>query len=243
MLGGDQVGASLCLLLVEQLVAQQQQQEQQREQQQQCPLEPYNQALVAALRGLLAHSAPAKAAAVQVGLHSSLLETCCALASDLASGAGTGSKPAAAGRASKLLALKNQRAAAAAGVAQRTGGAGLTASRGRRARRSVPQKALGNDGAATGVQDGQQQQQEQQRAADAVAAAEEQLAQDEASAGRPGCAAVEVPGGSGAQQEEPKLQRLLLCLCLLKHLAFNSQAVRYEEPPWLDLHGTACWQD
>jgi hypothetical protein len=220
------VGDALCLALVELFLPGQQGRPGS------AATPPPNLALTSALHGLLAHSAPAKATAVRLGLHCSLLDSCCAIAAVLAAAA-----PKASSRNSKLESLKKQRAASAAPPLIRQGaGAGFGC---------PPAVATGRPGCASSTKSGRRKAaskpsvggQQEGDAAESTAGSISRSAQALTGPDTDGSLAVlhntapMPPSSVGALHEPDKtphlVQQLLLCLDLLKHLAFESESARW----------------
>lgn len=201
--GSSTVGSHLCLSLVELFLSQLQ-----------LSSDLPAPAVSTALRGLLTFSPTGKATALDLGLHSSLLEACSTLAGTSAAAAPHAvSRPTGSGAASsKLEQLKRQRAAAAGRL------------------QAVPVAARSG---ATRLR----------RQAAAGAGAEEVAEACGAEKGAPGSsctAATEEPQGKDSpvpqqQQQQPQqprqysvqVQRLLLFLDILKCLAHQSQKARW----------------
>ncbi|GAB4820510.1 hypothetical protein N2152v2_007556 [Parachlorella kessleri] len=207
----EPVGAALCVLLIERFLSQQQQPHQAV-----AGSTPACEITTAALQGLLAYSRSAKSTAIELGLHSSLLETLNGLATGLLASAGKGVI-----RNSKLQSLKQQRAANAAGAAS-----------------SLPRKVQSQQGVAGGTRSRSSSTvlRRQKTSVTAAAAAQDLIqavgAQGNASTG--GVSPAQSDTVAGADKEPPNapaeqdsrpgsLQLIMLYLELLKHLAFQSQ--------------------
>lgn len=213
---GAAVGSELCMVLVELFLSHQHLPPSVSAQ------PPGSKEVAAALRGLLVHSAHAKATAVQLGLHSSLLASCAKIAAGAAAAASTGAGAArSAATTSKLMKLKQQRVAAAGALQPAAGGAG-GGSMGRGSGRGKPQSSKSSSGQAVDGHAG----------GAAASAASGQAAEAQAAAPSPPTSST--ISDQPAPTEVFGRQQQLLFLDILKHLAYNSEAARCE-------HAQAAW--
>ena len=174
----------------------------------------------AALRGLLAYSAPAKAMAVQLGLHASLLASCVSLAEAALAGGTQHNAPvppaARSSKLSKLRSLRQQQAAAAAPPRPRSGVSGGKGSsrkeRGGSTCESQNERSAAGAAGVAGCPEGAAVGPAEQPTSEGLAPQQGDVTQRSAQ--------------QQQHQQQQQQQQLLLFLDILKHLAFESEAAR-----------------